>query len=365
MGGGNNVEEYLLPFLLLSFYRVYEYIDRCGEDIHNPKWAFLYGFTIAFCYLTRLTNALGLCVAMLFVVFNLIRKRKYRNLLYNAMACLIGFALPVGISFAYFYLHGTFKEMWWATMTFNFEYLNHASFHPENLHQLLFFFIPMLNMFMLLAINIVDIIRKRKIYASFCWLCSILATLWWIYNGNGFTHYCMVALPYYFIIMLRLSEGADYPILNISFDRFIISAFLLVTFLAGTYRGVRLIQGADSKTDYVAVRQDFAALNASIPGSCRQSLCLINLPQEFYIYTGILPDFPFFFNHNFHSAQSPSYIEHLLSALRTSKTKCFIVNPRTDKRVLKILDQRYRFIKRLRGEKLDCKIYILNSFKNY
>ena len=71
---GNTTEEYILPLLFASFWCMLRWggqVER-GEFTHAPRAAFLYGVTFAFALLTRVTNALGICVGVLFVTVLLI-----------------------------------------------------------------------------------------------------------------------------------------------------------------------------------------------------------------------------------------------------------------------------------------------------
>ena len=68
--GGNYTEEYCLPFLLWSFYFAVGYLLKHDNEktVHNPLYSFFYGITFMVCVLTRLTNALPLCIVV-FIVF--------------------------------------------------------------------------------------------------------------------------------------------------------------------------------------------------------------------------------------------------------------------------------------------------------
>lgn len=324
-GSGNNVEEYLLPFLFLSFYCIYKYfINTAKGDVSHPlRYALLYGFTIAFCYLTRLTNALGLCAAILFIAINLGINCKWRNLWANVLVCFIGFAIPVGISFLYFYSKGTFSDMWWATMTFAFGYLGHSGFQfARGFKDVLFFFIPMLNMFAAFCISVYSLTKgKTSKLVSLCWIASDLATFLWIIKGNGFSHYCMVALPFYFVAVLEFHHFKDDKKVKILFY-----IFLTITVLAGTYRGIRIVTNNSKHYDLVGVREDIKGVDKLITKEDRNSFCGFNCSGEFYVQSGIMPAFPYFMIQNSQSHDSPLYKVHIRDAFQKSNVSCIIVN---------------------------------------
>lgn len=331
-GGGNNVEEYLLPFLLLSFYGIYKYFIRAEDGLqsHPLKYALLYGFTVAFCYLTRLTNALGLCAAILFISINLGIHHKWKNLWANILVCFIGFAVPVGISFLYFYSKGTFSQMWWATMTFNFNYLGNSGFQfTRGLKDYLFFFIPMLNMFAIFCLSTYALFKQRHKIVPLCWIFSVLATFSWIIYGNGFSHYCMVALPFYFITVLDF-----HPYRKSILGKSLFVVFLSITVLAGAYRGVRIIVNDKGHEVLMDLRADIKAIEKLTTKKKLASLCVFSSFDEFYVQSGITPAFTFFSHQNFHAQYSPDYQYHIRDAFCKSNLSCIIVNNGIDDSVL-------------------------------
>ena len=122
----NNVELYALPFLMPAFMHVFVWADgyrRNGTFGRHPwKWAVLYGVTVAFCLLTRLTNAVGLCVAMGFIAVALVAKGAWRNLGANVLGFACGFLLLYLPFAAYFQYHGALADMWYAMFWYNLDY---------------------------------------------------------------------------------------------------------------------------------------------------------------------------------------------------------------------------------------------------
>ena len=86
--GGNSLEEYILPLLMPAFFYMYEWTQRWTnhQDIsHHHRYAFLYGLVLAFSFLTRLTNALGICLGALIIAIVLVQHGKYKELLKNIL----------------------------------------------------------------------------------------------------------------------------------------------------------------------------------------------------------------------------------------------------------------------------------------
>ena len=186
-GAGNGVEEYILPFLLIGFYLQYKWVKSYvydDENQHNPKWAFLYGFILAFSLLTRLTNALGICLGAAFIGVMLALNREWKNLFYNIAAFIVGFVL-LFIPFAsYFYVNNAFDEMWYAMITYNMEYASNAS-NIVTIKSFLLNLLSPISAYMCLIVSSFFLFRKHFIIGY--WVIAIvLFPLIWIITSNGY-----------------------------------------------------------------------------------------------------------------------------------------------------------------------------------
>ena len=78
--GGNLTEEYALPLLTASFYCFIKWSNQvaAGITVHNPGWTFLYGVCFGFCLLTRVTNAVGLCVGIVVICAYLVINKQWK-----------------------------------------------------------------------------------------------------------------------------------------------------------------------------------------------------------------------------------------------------------------------------------------------
>ena len=80
---GNSVEEYLLPILVPSIFYMYKWTDAAyvkKEYNHSFFFAFMYGMVLAFSLLTRLTNAIGICVGTFLIILTLLFTKNWKNL---------------------------------------------------------------------------------------------------------------------------------------------------------------------------------------------------------------------------------------------------------------------------------------------
>ena len=137
---GNTTEEYILPLLFGSYFLMARWCGGLeeGRFAHRAGAAFVYGLCFGFALMTRVTNALGVCLGVAFITVLLAVKGEWKNLLANAGAFLLGAAVPVLPFCVYFAAHGALYDMWYGTLLYNLDYLSSSGFpRPEGLVQLL------------------------------------------------------------------------------------------------------------------------------------------------------------------------------------------------------------------------------------
>ena len=209
--GGNLTEEYLLPFSALSIYLTCCWIDRFESDPldHNPWNAFLFGFILGFCFLTRLTNALVSCGMMAGIGLLLIIHGRWKNFFMNVLAYLGGFAAIVLPFCAYFAFHGAFEEMLFGTFIFNVSYLSASAETSMTsgpvLKSFILFIILAVNCFGLLFLSAFNFVfdKKKRARALIWFLATALLSLWY---SNSFlcAHYRTVALPLFPVLFYEV-----------------------------------------------------------------------------------------------------------------------------------------------------------------
>ena len=119
--GGNHGEDYCVPFLFISSYYLLKYFREIGEE-HSWKYAIFYGISFGVCLFSKATNALILGAGILVVFINLLVLKKYKNILDNVVAFIVGtLVIDVPILF-YFISKGCLNEMIFAMFTYNATY---------------------------------------------------------------------------------------------------------------------------------------------------------------------------------------------------------------------------------------------------
>lgn len=85
-GEGNLTEEYCLPFLIWSFYFAIIYLKSAQEQkAHNKRiHSLFYGITFMVCALTRITNAIPLCIVIIIGLLVMVLEKQWRDIITNA-----------------------------------------------------------------------------------------------------------------------------------------------------------------------------------------------------------------------------------------------------------------------------------------
>ena len=119
--GGNLTEEWSLPLLFLSMYLALDFIVE-EKELHKPVYGFIYGVCFGIIALIRITNTVMICAAVLTITIYLIINKQWRNLLWNAVAFLLGVGAAFIPPLIYFGYYGEIGSMLYAVFVFGFVY---------------------------------------------------------------------------------------------------------------------------------------------------------------------------------------------------------------------------------------------------
>ncbi len=295
---GNSTEEYLLPLLCLSFERILLYVRRYRPESpeHRPADAFLYGVTFSFCLLTRLTNALGLCGAVLAVAIALAVNRRWINLLENMAAFLLGAAALCLPFVVYFRQKDALSDLLYGTLLYNFEYLRktHLSISgPIHAGTLILRF----GISLLLPVLGLSELGRGKEYRlrGWTWICAGIPLTVWLFTGNGYEHYGMVAFPFYALCVVEAKEsGAGRQGTAVQKGLRVLLCGFLCACLAGS---ALLTAKAVSRWPDLSVEkreETITQILAAIPPEERDSFVAYNVVPSIYIQQDIRPCYRFF-----------------------------------------------------------------------
>lgn len=296
---GNTTEEYILPLLFASFWCMLRWggqVER-GEFTHAPRAAFLYGVTFAFALLTRVTNALGICVGVLFITVLLIVRREWKNLWQNALGFILGAAALVVPFCVYFAAHGALYDMWYGTLLFNFDYSAASGTEMQyGLTALLVLFRRYIFGWALVGAALWGAVFKGesrgKLVSAFWLLIALINTLF-MYTLNDYAHYGICLLPLLYVALAELAA----PTLASERRRLtravLIGMSAIVLFSCGTkiYKEKTIVYPPQAREDY---GDDYMPLLDMIPEDGRGSFVAFDCPRRLYLQSGLRPAFRFF-----------------------------------------------------------------------
>ena len=326
---GNTTEEYILPFLFASYMLMLNWSDslKQGEYEHRPLHAFVYGLSFAFALLTRVTNALGVCVGVAFIVVMLVIKGKWKNLGQNALAFILGVAVFVVPMCIYFAVHGALYDMWYGTLIFNFDYLSDSGLAaPDGIFDFLSLIRKYLTGWCLVAAAALALIfRKKERTGMLFWLLIALTNTLFMYTLNDYAHYGIVLLPLLYVALYLL--GKEYFDVERERERTLLRAAVMcmsaIVLVSSGLKIYRLETDYKKPTAYAYedYGDDCTTLISFIPEDERDSFVAFDCPRRLYLKTGIKPAFRFFTLQQWMSSHSESFTETLRSEFEESNVK--------------------------------------------
>ena len=348
---GNSTEEYLLPLILISFYFIVNWINNYYVDNiidHKLGYAYFYGITFSFCLLTRLTNAVGLCAAVLVIVLTLIVNRKWENLLKNALMFLLG-ALTLLIPFTAYFLHnGIFYEALYGTLLYNFDYMSGSSmlYSTRSFISVAKIIIGYSYGMVLLLLGLFEIILWKKRRAAGCiWLAVGMITTIWLLRSNGYLHYGLIAIPYIPIILIEIKQIISDDALSkltSGIIKMITIVYLIVCIACSPLDKISTFYNylfiGESET-YKQVEID---LLSEVPADELNSFIAYNTNPGIYLQLDIKPYYRFFTMQDWAASRSESLKAMLLETFSTGNAKWILVEGNPDDTLINdILDDRY------------------------
>lgn len=207
---GALVEEFNLPFLMISTYLIIRYFQQhslCAE--HPPRYAFVHGITMAASLCLRLTNGIAIGLFVFCIVVYLLSKRKYQNILQNAGAFLLGFGLLLLPFVLYFAAHGALYDALYGTLLFNFQYAGVKITHTLAEWKLIAIYVSPVILCALFSLNRHSLVKVSMVIAC-------IGLVAWLGISRFYPHYYIIILPFvpvavgYLTDMPTLKESVSY-----------------------------------------------------------------------------------------------------------------------------------------------------------
>lgn len=341
--GGNLTEEYLLPFLSMGFYQVCHWLDqRETQDLPFPSsTAFLFGLILGFSFLTRLTNALSSCGAMLGIGLLLIGGKQWRNLLRIILYYILGFVVIVLPFCLYFYFHEALDDMLYGTLLYNITFLD-KSYNGSILSRFmrkdfLLFTIMAVNCYGLLFLSLINLFSKsndRK--RALVWLCSSALLAIWYLNGNMDAHYRTITVPFFPVLMAELYRSRQ------RFPRILVGLVSACLLLGPTFQTFRKW---NSFVDYYNDEMILSSLReyvmANVPDRHLEDFVGYNCLTGIYLALDVQPCYSHFSFQRAQTAKSTALRDDVLREFGSKKARYILVNGDASL-IQSVLDESYQ-----------------------
>lgn len=355
--GGNAVEEYVLPLIVLSFGYFYRWGHQTKSDTvptpHPSNWAFVYGITFSLCLTTRLANALGLFAGIAVIACYLIYKRLWKNLFQNAMTFLLGFCvilLPFGFYFGY---KGAFADLWENTIVVGFSYLQRNVSRDElNLHNAIYRMLPFIYPFLLLCISwYLWVKEKNGKWCAAIWISAASALVIWYTLGGGYVHYGILTIAFIPIILLELDVIKEHSIrkVELCIARILSILFLIVTLSGGV---MRLYGATKGRPVDMALMEKYQAMLSVIPSNEKNDFLAYECDPNIYYYCHLVPANKYFLSQEFTFEILHEQKQQILKDFEQPLVKWLLVEHYPRVSIRELLDRRYQLVKETGGTRL-------------
>ncbi len=346
----NAVEEYCLPFLTISFFFILKWShhqQETGQTTHPPFFAFVYGLSFAASFLTRLTNAIGICAVVFVITIFLIYSKEWKNLGWNALAFLGGVILLTGPFLIYFAVHGALDEMWYGTISYLMEYAGNSGIGITSSSITYYTLVLRLGIcLILIVIGILQLIAKRSKVTGILWIVLGSVTLVYLMSINNWAHYAIIAVPYFVIGVI---EWKDISFFHPNWKKRLLNCgfvILCVLSLAGGSIGLgRAYHNAGILINQNTSNQSTLAFEANlctvIPNEEKDSFVAYNCPSELYLYMGVTPAYRFFTVQDWEMEQGPSLRKKMCDTFQNGNAKWILIPSNADAEIMQIIEDRY------------------------
>lgn len=342
---GNMTEEYALPFIAYSLYCIYRYVGNCRTVSmnkktvydHRPRCAVVYGLTFGVCLMTRVTNALSVCIGVLVITSVLVLARKWKNLLHNVIGFLTGILLIVVPFMIYFGLHGAVYDFWYGTLLYNLDYVSASSWiwkQDVSYIKLMAYVIYILYSCIPMAITGIISLHKKMYAKGVFMLLTGLSSMLYLISSNTYRHYSIIMIPYFMLIICEIIK-LNSAIVN----KYILTLLFVLTLgssMAST--GIMIISNIKQEN------KGYEELLAYVPDTEIESVIGYNMPSSMYLEYDIAPYYAYFHHQDWMGEKSSTLMKKIRTTFLEGNVKWILVKG-DFVGIQDILDSKYIHIK--------------------
>ncbi|MDO4188852.1 MAG: hypothetical protein Q4D29_07655 [Lachnospiraceae bacterium] len=367
--GGNTLEEYALPLILLTYYVVLRDIQRSesgkylsdneSREIASSTLRPLSSLTVGICFgilvFAKITVASPIVGLVLAVIFIYIKNRRFLELVEFLLYSFLGILLAATPIFIYFFCHGMLSRMIYAV--FQFAFLRSIDFGTEFS---LMWELKISGCYFAIIFAICQLLPKRgadgkfhkyntfdaaaplevgknnksgsaslcKPILLFTALFSGVVTALTLHLGDPFIYYFTTVYPILMTALIAMFTIYD-PLILFRKWRLDIPILALLVFI-GYFAGhtgnqlhtVLYDRGNTYYQTYVDQANEMAAL---IPECDRDSVYSINMDMQWFECNNILPCYSYTINCQFFCALDPSIREDIVNKIKNDPPKWIVI----------------------------------------
>lgn len=345
--GGNTTEEYILPLLFASYYKMLLWSEHAqkGRFEHSCGAAFLYGVTFSFATLTRITNAIGICVGIAFISVVLIVKGFWKNILKNALSFILGFFMLTTPFCVYFYLHDAHYDMWYGTIFYNIVY---AGTYKDAIPSSFMYFLRYIRRcffgFALIFASLWSLIFRRdgRIF-SLLWFISSFSFVAFLYTQNDYDHYAICLLPMYYLAICEM-HSIDMKKTVEKLTKIFCCLMCVFVFASCMYKIYNSFIVNHPTFDYEYYGDECESLIALLPEDGRESFVAIDCPRSIYLEYDLCPALRFFTLQTWMGSNNVEFLDMFCKELDESNVRWILYMDVDKPRIPELISKKYELV---------------------
>lgn len=350
--GGNHGCEYALPFIMISFYLFYRWINQVKPVFSNYPlyYDYIYGITIGVCFMTRPSNALVILMIVAYIMVQYLWNKQIKRL-FQCLSLIILGSLTVCLPFIiYFIAEGCFEDFFYALIISNMHYLKNTGIweSPMYLKRAVALLFGYINCLMFFFVGLLQICTDSRRKNGIIWFLMSLVCILFFIRTNCYPNYAHICLPFAVIGLLELKAVHQ----DLSNKKHIqVFAFILafipisINTFNGIYSTIKFaIRNAHPDKELYATYDDIIK---SVPKEDYDSFIGYECPTEFYLRWNIKPHYRFFALQGFSSHYNQDVYEKTNQEFINGDAKWVLIDYRKGlpKEIKEVLGERYQPIK--------------------
>ena len=337
--GGNLSEEYSLPLISLCVLLFSKYANQVNDSKeHPPFYSLIYGVCVGLIALIRINNAISIFAGILVIIVFLIVNKRYKNVILNFVAGIIGCLLVVIPVLIYFHFKGALNEMIYATFTYNFLY----AFNKITSNEIMFSLEEIsakLPVILSLFLSIKYLLKNKLEFIDCLYLFVLLLNAILFFCMSNYTHYYVIFVPVYALILARYWE----------FNALSNTLFALSFCLSMVYPGGSLILGV-YKTYISSYSYDIyngvVEMFDFIPEDEKDSVIGFNCSSAYYLMGEIIPCYKYYTLQEWWASNNPEILTDFVDYIDNENPLWVFILPDEDNvEVLDVLEYKYSLVK--------------------